>query len=286
MEQFLDIAQKAMSWFFHPLFELNKIEFSAAKILFLILATIALFIISKKAQNFIIDRLLVNRPISTGSKYVIATLVRYTILIVGLLIVLGQAGIQLDTLTFALGALGVGIGFGLQNIINNLVSGILILFEKPIQVGDRVEVGGIEGNIEAINIRATTVRTNDNVSYIVPNSEFISNTVINWSHGDRKVRRRLSVGVHYKEDPEQVRDLLLEVAKEYEHAMESPGPDVLFTEFGDSALNFELRVWTDTMDARPGVLTSDLNFKIAKKFKENGIEIPYPQRDLYIKERP
>jgi small-conductance mechanosensitive channel len=192
-------------------------------------------------------------------------------------------GINLSTLTILAGALGVGIGFGLQNITNNFVSGIIILFERPIKVGDRIQVGDVYGDVVSISMRSTTVVTNDNISVIVPNSEFISSTVVNWSHTDRNVRFNIPVGVAYKEDPEKVRDLLLQIAGNEEGVLKKPVPDVLFDEFGDSSLNFNLRVWTDTYTTTPGILKSRLYFEIFKKFKEQNIEIPFPQRDLHIK---
>ena len=195
-------------------------------------------------------------------------------------------GINLSSITILLGALGVGIGFGLQNITNNFVSGLIILFERPIKIGDRIEVGGISGDVAKISMRATTIVTNDNISIIVPNSEFIASTVINWSHTDRNVRFNIPVGVAYKEDPENIKKLLLEVAFENEGVLKDPKPDVLFTEFGDNSINFNLRVWTNEYIDRPGVLKSQLYYKIFEKFKQNNVEIPFPQRDVHIKNIP
>jgi small-conductance mechanosensitive channel len=132
-------------------------------------------------------------------------------------------------------------------------------------------------------MRSTTVVTNDNISVIVPNSEFISSTVVNWSHTDRNVRFNISVGVSYNADPEKVKQILLDVADNEEGVLKSPKPDVLFDEFADSSLNFKLRIWTSTYITTPGLLKSKLYFEIFKKFKEKGIEIPFPQRDLHIK---
>jgi small-conductance mechanosensitive channel len=144
----------------------------------------------------------------------------------------------------------------------------------------------VAGDVVDISMRATTIVTNDNISIIVPNSEFISSTVINWSHTDRNVRFNFPVGVAYREGPERVRKLLLEIALENPGVLKDPKPDVLFTEFGDSALMFNLRVWTSEYINRPGVLKSQLYYEIAHRFKEAGIEIPFPQRDVHIKESP
>jgi len=231
-------------------------------IYFLFLAWL-LFFFTNKLKNWIVYRVLSNSKIELGVRLAVGTIIRYFILVLGLIIVMQTVGINLSTLTILAGALGVGIGFGLQNV--------------TIQVGD------VYGDVVSISMRSTTVVTNDNISVIVPNSEFISSTVINWSHTDRNVRFNIPVGVAYKEDPEKVREILIEIAAKEEGVLKKPVPDVLFDEFGDSSLNFNLRVWTDTYTTRPGILKSRLYFEIFKKFKEQHIEIPFPQRDLHVK---
>ena len=191
-------------------------------------------------------------------------------------------GVDLRSLTVIAGALSVGIGFGLQNIISNFVSGLIILAERPIQVGDRVEIAGAVGQVVRIGARATHVLTNDNIMIICPNTEFVTNRVTNWTHIDPRVRFRIPVGVSYHSDPELVRRLLLEVAAGNPHVLNDPLPTVVFQQFGDSALNFELRIWSADMAARPGTLESEINFAIWNKFKQQGIEFPFPQRDLHL----
>jgi len=181
------------------------------------------------------------------------------------------------------GAIGVGIGFGLQNITNNFISGLIILFEQPIKVGDRIEVGDVNGDVIKISARSTMVVTNDNITIVVPNSQFIDNQVINWSHSDRMVRFNFPVGVAYREDPEKIRRILLEVAKDNKGVLESPESDVLFEEYGDNSINFNLRVWTSEYVNRPKVLKSQLYYEIFRRFKEQGVEIPFPQRDLHLR---
>ncbi|MEO8047103.1 MAG: mechanosensitive ion channel domain-containing protein [Nitrospirota bacterium] len=178
---------------------------------------------------------------------------------------------------------GVGVGFGLQNITNNFVSGFILLVERPIKVGDRIEVGPVTGDVVNISLRATTVVTNDNIAIIVPNSDFVSSRVTNWSYTDRDVRFNFPVGVSYRSDPEVVRQLLLQVADQHAGVLKKPQSDALLMEFGDSALNFVLRVWTRQYTTTPGVLRSELNFMISKTFKEHDIEIPFPQRDIHIR---
>jgi small-conductance mechanosensitive channel len=150
-------------------------------------------------------------------------------------------------------------------------------------VGDRVDVGNVHGDVVRISARATTVVTNDNIAIIVPNSDFVSTKVTNWSFTDRKVRFDIPVGVSYSSDPNQVTELLLEVATDHPGVLSAPKPDVLFEEFGDNSLNFTLLVWTTTYATRPRVLRSELNYAISAIFKENDIEIPFPQRDLHVR---
>ena len=253
-------------------------------IYFLFLAFILLYF-TKKLKNWIVHKLLKKSKIDIGVRLAVGTIIRYLILTLGFIIVIQTVGIDLSTLTILFGALGVGIGFGLQNITNNFVSGIIILFERPIKVGDRIELEDIEGDVIKISLRSTTIVTNDSISVIVPNSKFISSTIINWSHNDRNVRFNIPVGVSYGSDPEKVKSLLLEVAEGENTVLKNPLPDVIFNEFADSSLNFSLRVWTQKHITTPQVLKSKLYFQIFKVFKENGIEIPFPQRDVHLIEK-
>lgn len=279
----LNLVDKLLS---EKLFEINETSFTSYRVLSLLLSSAFLLWLGKNSQRFVFRVLQRKSNMSAGSRYVIATLSKHIIHIIGFYAILLNAGFDFKTLTVVIGALGVGIGFGLQHIINNFVSGIVILFERPISVGDRVVVEGVEGDVVEINARATKVKTNDNIMHIIPNGDFVTKKVINWSHGGATVRSRIAVSVAYGEDPEQVKSALIEVANENNHVLQSPKPDVLFIEFGDSSLNFELRVWTQSHINRPGILKSDLNYSIARKFDELGIEVPYPQRDIYVKELP
>src|SRR5436190_8300708 len=194
-----------------------------------------------------------------------------------------MVGLNLTSLAVVAGAVGVGIGFGMQNIVHNFVSGLIILAERPIAIGDRIEVGGVAGQVKQIRLRSTTVLTNDNIAYIVPNSDFITHTVINWSHGDLKVRIRLKVSAAYGTDPVYLERLLLEVALAHPKVLRQPAPSVFFCGFGDSALEFELAVWTVEMISQPRQFKSELYFAIEKTLREHRIEIPFPQRDLHLR---
>jgi small-conductance mechanosensitive channel len=206
------------------------------------------------------------------------------VLVVGIFIVLENTGIHLAALAVFAGAVGVGVGFGLQNIASNFISGLVILAERPITIGDRVEVAGVAGQVEHIRARSTVIRSNDNIMMIVPNTKFIDSPVTNWTYGDRRVRFRIPVGVAYGSDVNQVRDALLAVARENPHTLEEPAPTVFLDEFGDSSIDFKLMVWSSEMSDRPSRYRSDLNFAIAHKFHEIGIEFPFPQRDIHIRD--
>jgi len=201
---------------------------------------------------------------------------------VGTIVAFQFIGIDLSGLMVVFGFLSVGIGFGLQNLTSNFISGLILLFERPIKVGDRVTVGDTEGDIEEINMRSTTVRSLNNISIIVPNSEFISSTVINWSHTDLKIRLDIDVGVSYNSDLDLVLRSLQEIAVENAEVLKEPTPEVLFIAFGDSSWNLRLRVWLNDPKRHQRV-RSDINCAIVRKFRERGIEIPFPQRDLHIR---
>ena len=189
---------------------------------------------------------------------------------------------DLSGLTVVAGLLSVGIGFGLQNTASNFISGLILLFERPIKVGDWITVGEVSGDVREINLRSTTVITPDNISIIVPNSEFVSGRVVNWSHGERKIRVHIPVGVAYGSDVELVTRVLLEEAERHSGVMRTPAPKVWFTGFGDSSLNFELLAWIPEPTARPQVI-SDLNYAIDSAFRRNNVEIPFPQRDVHVR---
>lgn len=270
-------------FFTTKLFSLGQSDITMVTIVYLFVSIFILIVVSNKLSRFVGRSVLRRYSANESTVHTVSTIIKYIILVIGLMVIVQTAGIDLSTLSILAGALGVGIGFGLQNITNNFISGIIILFEQPIKVGDRIEVGEIKGDVTKISARATTVLTNDNISVIVPNSEFISSTVINWSHNDRNVSFRFPVGVAYKEDPKIIKKLLLEVARENSGVLSNPEPDVLFGEFGDSSINFFLRVWTTEYTSRPNILKSQLYYSIFEKFKENEIEIPFPQQDLHLK---
>ncbi len=266
-----------------PLFSAGKSSITIWTLVWLVILALLMFSLTRWLTLWVVTRLLARSKIELGVRLAVGTIIRYVVIVVGMIVILQTAGIDLSALTILTGALGVGVGFGLQNITNNLVSGIILLFERPIKVGDRIEVGGVLGDVVRISPRATIIVTNDNITVIVPNSEFITGRVTNWSYIDRDVRFHIPVGVSNHSDPEEVRRLLLAVAGAHPGVLKQPEPDALFQGFGDSSLNFVLRVWTRDYITTPGILRSELNFAISRMFKEHGIEIPFPQRDLHIR---
>ena len=252
-------------------------------ILMLVFLFASVIIVERILQRLLIRRFLSKTRLQPSLQYGLSRIIGYTLIAIGFYVAFQSVGFDLSSLAIVAASLGVGVGFGLQNIINNFVSGIIILAERPISIGDRIEVAGVAGRVTKIQLRSTTVVTNDNITMIVPNADFISNTVTNWSHGDPKVRIRVPVGVAYGSDLKLLQRLLLEAAEEHPKALRDPLPVVLFTEFGDSSLNFELGVWTQEMTATPIHFTSQMNFIIEQKLRENDIEIPFPQRDLHVR---
>jgi small-conductance mechanosensitive channel len=262
---------------------LPAIKLSLVQIFLLVALLIGVFWISSRTKRFLFNRLLAQSGLDRSLQYAIAQVVSNIVLVVGIFIVLENTGINLAALAVFAGAVGVGLGFGLQNIASNFISGLVILAERPITIGDRVEVAGIAGQVEHIRARSTVIRTNDNIMMIVPNTKFIDSPVTNWTYGDRRVRFRIPVSVAYGSDIVKVRDTLLAVAGENPHTLKEPGPSVFLENFGENAIDFKLVVWSSEMSARPSRYRSDMNFAIAEKFREAGIEMPFPQRDLHIR---
>ncbi len=262
---------------------LPGVSLSLFQIFLLIALLIAVFWISSRTKRFLFNRFLAKSGLDRSLQYAIAQIVSNVVLIVGIFIVLDNAGIHLGALTVFAGAVGVGVGFGLQNIASNFISGLVILAERPITVGDRVEVAGIAGQVQHIRARSTVIVTNDNITMIVPNTKFIDSPVTNWTYGDPRVRFRIPVGVAYGSDVNKVREALIAAAREHPAALPDPEPSVFLDKFGDSTIDFELVVWSMEMSYRPRRFKSDLNFLIDKHLRAAGIEIPNPQRDLHIR---
>ncbi len=279
-QDILGFIYKVMNFPLFPIGQNTKI--TATSILVFITVIAAFSILAKIITRVILKKILAQTTLEEGVQFTFTRITNYLMLVIGAIVAFQFIGVDLSGIVVILGFLSVGIGFGLQNLTSNFISGIMLLFERHVQIGDRVTVAGTEGDIEEINIRSTTVRTLNNVSIIVPNSEFISANVINWSHGDIKVRLDIDVGVSYDSDLDMVMKSLHEVADESKDVMKMPKSDVLLMSFGDSAWDMRLRIWIED-PKKYNEVRSDINCAIVRKFRANSIEIPFPQRDLHVR---
>jgi small-conductance mechanosensitive channel len=231
--------------------------------------------------SFVLDEDVLPRlDLPKGVPATISKTTTYVVVALGVIIAISAAGIDLSKATILVGALGVGIGFGLQNAVNNFVSGLILLFGRPINVGDKIQIDTVSGVVTDIGIRATVVKTWQGAEVIVPNASLISDNLINWTLSDDRRRMEIPVGVAYGSPTAQVIELLVEVARAHDEVLDDPEPQAIFTGFGDSALDFELRAWTRGNFV---VISSDLRVGVDQTLAENGIEIPFPQRDLHLR---
>ncbi|MBW1616252.1 MAG: mechanosensitive ion channel [Deltaproteobacteria bacterium] len=251
--------------------------------IFIFLGVFALlFICSRLFIRLVAKKILDRLSIEKGLHFSIIRVIKYSLLILSLLFSLQFIGVSITGIAIMFGFLSVGIGFGLRNITSNFISGIIMLFERPIKVGDRVTVEGFEGIVTDIKIRATTVQTLGERTIIIPNSYFIESHVLNWSHLDKRVRVDIMVGVSYSADVDLVEKTLMEIAYKNQYILNVPAPRVLFLNLGDSSLDFKLYAWVSEHTVYYSALSS-LHFEIIKKFRELDIEIPFPQRDLHLR---
>ena len=266
----------------YVLFQVKSTPVTVLSILIFILFFTIFIFLGVMARRVLNRRIFKKLRMDAGTSYTLSRIIQYTIITIGALVSFQFVGIDLSGLAVIFGLLSVGIGFGLQNVTANFISGLIILFERPITVGDRVVVNDVEGDVIEINIRSTKVRTVNNVSIIVPNSEFVSKNVINYSHGDPTYRLDVKVGVAYGSDLDTVIEALQQVADENEHVLTSPEAEIHLIEFGDSSWNMQLRVWVSDVKYYPR-MRNELNQAIVHKFREYGVEIPFPQRDLHVR---
>jgi small-conductance mechanosensitive channel len=239
------------------------------------------FALSAFARFVLAEDVFPRLRLARGVPYAVSSLLHYTVLTLGFLFAVAAMGFDLDRITILAGAFGVGIGFGLQAVVNNFVSGLILLFERPVQVGDTVELGTVIGEIRRIGIRSSTIRTWDGAEVILPNASLISDAVTNWTLSDRMRRIELPVGVAYGSDPDQVLELLRMVARQHPLVVKEPAPVALFNGFGDSALDFSLRAWTDRFEQWM-TIRSELAVGVHAALREAGIPIPFPQRDVHL----
>ena len=264
------------------LFTINQTPVTFMSIIIFISIYSILLLVARYATRLLRSRVLPRFHLEPSVTYNITRVLYYTLLVLIAAFSFQFIGVDFSGLVVLFGFLSVGIGFGLQNITSNFISGLIILFERPIKIGDRVTVGGTEGDVQEIKIRSTVINSLDNISIIVPNSEFVSSQVVNWSYGDRRIRIGIDVGVSYASDLDTVLRTLREVAEEHKDVLRDPEPFVRLKEFGDSSWNMFLGAWISSPDDYYRI-RSELNCAIVRKFRENGVEIPFPQRDLHIR---
>jgi small-conductance mechanosensitive channel len=264
----------------HPLLE--KAEFTAVRILLGLLILILALFVSRRIGRFLELRIAKRTYIDPGVRYTIARLVVYVLIVIGVLSALKMVGVDLASVAVIFTALSVGIGFGLQYLAADIASGFILLFERPVRVGDRITIGEDEGDVKSIKLRTTLLFTNDRIAIIVPNSRLVSQRVINWSYGDPRARISIPISVATTSDVNLVTETLLAAAENVENVLTDPSPKVQFLRFGEYSLDFRLLVWTRN-PSRHAQIKSDINYRIEKLFRERGIEIPYPIQQFMLK---
>jgi small-conductance mechanosensitive channel len=247
------------------------------------LAVVALTWIVTKLVRFVLDHEILPRiDLRTGVPVAISTIVGYVLVVAGSVLALAALGIDLTKVTLLAGALGIGVGLGLQSVINNFASGLILMLERPINVGDQIDLGGIVGEVKRIGVRSSTIRTSQGAEVIVPNADLASKQVTNWTLSDRARRYEIDVSVAYGSDPRRVLQLLEAAAADVPEVQKVPAPRALFTGFGVSSLDFRLFAWVESLDV--GLQAQNgLRVAVLRNLDEAGIEIPYPQRDLHIR---
>jgi small-conductance mechanosensitive channel len=276
-----DPIGNALHWLITTPVQMGTVAISLGDILAFIAVVLATIVISRALRVLLEEDILPRANLERGIPHAISNTAAYVVSSIGLILALGAAGIDLSKVTVLAGAFGLGIGFGMQNIVSNFISGLILLYERPIQIGDTVEVGSLTGEVKRIGIRSSTLRTFQGAEVIVPNANLIAEQVVNWTLSDRQRRIELPVGVAYGSDPQRILAILLDVAKSSSEVLEDPPPLALFRGFGDSALNFELRVWTGL--ATYLEVHSRIAIAVNAALREAAIEIPFPQREIHIK---
>lgn len=263
----------------------ESIKITLANLVFLIPITALMVIAGRNVPGLLEIALLQYLPITSAARYAITTLSRYSIIVIGIVLLSNTIGLQWSSIQWLVAAFGVGLGFGLQEIFANFVSGLILLFEQPIRVGDIITVDGVTGSVSKIRMRATTIINWDRQELIIPNKDLITGKLLNWTLSDTTNRIVVEVGVAYGTDTETACELIMAIAKAHPNVLVDPAPVVSFDKFGDSALILTLRLFLASLDVRPMTL-HELNTRIYREFQGAGIEIAFPQRDLNIRSLP
>ena len=280
--QQLGLLAPTIEFLRRPLVTLGDTAISLFSILVALAMILGASLVGQIVQALLSRRVLPRLGVEVAVSDAIGVVVRYGLLVLGVVIGVELLGFDLTTLKIAFGALGVGIGFGLQNVVNNFTSGLILLFERTVKRGDILTVEGTDGRVQHVGLRASVLRTREGDDLILPNSILVENMVTNYSYGDELKRVDVGIGVSYASDPNTVRDLLVDVAGAHEEVLPQPPPSVFFDGFGDSSIDFTLRVWIRDAWKLPQV-RSDLFFAVWYALKDAGIEIPFPQRDLHLR---
>jgi len=282
LESWRELAKQIWHYLDDP-YHIGSIEVSITRLVEGALI-LGLAMLTSRTLSALLQRRIAKRAyLDPGLRYTMGRLTQYIIIAIGVLLSLKVAfSLDLTSIAVLFTALSVGIGFGLQYIAADIASGFILLFERPVRVGDRITIGDDEGDVQSINLRTTVVATNDRISIIVPNSKLVSQRLINWSYGDPRARISIPVSVAYGSDIELVTNTLLKASEDVDNVLRDPAPKVQFLKFGDWSLDFRLLVWTN----RPRLHTqirSDINYRIERLFRQAGIEIPFPQTELRLR---
>ena len=271
-------------WFYLTYQPIPNVKASVVSLVEGVLILAVAMFLSRTLSKMLQNRIAKRAYLDPGLRYTMGRLTQYIVIALGLLLALSTAlDLNFTSLAVVFTALSVGIGFGLQYIAADIASGFILLFERPVRVGDRITIGEDEGDVQSINLRTTIVTTNNRVSIIVPNSKLASQRLINWSYGDPRARIAIPIGVGAESNIDLVTQTLLKAAEEVDNVLKDPAPKVQFLKFGDWSLDFRLLVWTN----RPRLhmqIRSDINYRIDRLFREAGIEIPFPQTELRIRQ--
>lgn len=266
-----------------PLFRVGKLTVTPVFLVKAFIFLVALSLVSSRLSHLVYVKLTRSKALGQERSYMLARFASVATYVIGLMVGLELAGVDLNTLAILAGTLGIGIGFGLQSLVANWVAGLVLLVEQPIRIGDCIAIGNTSGVVVRIGGRGTSIRTYDNELIIVPNSTFTTSQVTNWSEPDPKIRLSIPVGVSYDSDPQKVRAALLQIASQHPDVLTNPAPEVVIAELGDSTLNFLLRFWRVIGPEDNYRIKSDLYHSILKVFAQQKIEMPFPQRDLHVR---
>jgi len=264
------------------LFKIQNVGITISHLMVAIIAVLLSLVVSQIIRSSLRNQVFKKMNIDEGLEYTLLRLVHFLILFIGIYIGLNTVNIPLGAILGLFAVIGVGIGFGLQNLTSNFISGIILLLERPVKVGDRLEISDVWGDVKHVNLRTTLIETPDGISVIVPNSKLLENEVVNYSYGNPKIRLQVPVGIAYGSDCQKAAEVLVQVALDNKRVLNEPKPKAWFREFGDSSLNFILLFWIPNAVEKYDVI-SEINHAIDAGFRKNGIEIPFPQRDLHLR---